>query len=80
MKRLRNRVIGLMLVASAGALLYRFGLTKEARENVKRALTSVKDAYMQIEGLMIDVHGITVAEPILPNRASTLSQWERFGY
>ena len=80
MVKLRNRLITLLLVAAGGALLYRFGLTREARESVKKVIRSTKRAYSTIESVLSEVSGVTMEESILPNRASTISQWERLGY
>lgn len=80
MEKLRNRLISLLLVLGAGALLYRFGLTKEARDSVKQVISSTRNAYNQIESVLSDMKGVTVEEAILPNRASTISQWEKLGF
>ena len=80
MIKLRNRLITLLFVAAGGALLYRFGLTCEARESVKKVIRSTKRAYSTIESVLSEVSGVTMEESILPNRASTISQWERLGY
>lgn len=80
LERMRNRLIGFALLVGAGALLYRFGLTKEARDSIKQVISSSKYAYSQIETVLSDMKGVTVEESILPNRASTISQWEKLGY
>ena len=80
MEKLRNNLISLLLVLGAGALLYRFGLTKEARNSVKQVISSTRNAYNQIESVLSDMKGVTVEESILPNRASTISQWEKLGF
>lgn len=80
MVKLRNRLITLLLVAAGGGFLYRFGLTREARESVKKVIRSTKRAYSTIESVLSEVSGVTMEESILPNRASTISQWERLGY
>ena len=80
MEKFRNNLIGLLLTIGAAALLYRFGLTKEARNSVKQVIISTRKAYSQIEGVISDIKGVTVEESILPNRASTMSQWEKLGY
>ena len=80
MIKLRNRLITLLFIAAGGALLYRFGLTREARESVKKVIRSTKRAYSTIESVLSEVSGVTMEESILPNRASTISQWERLGY
>ena len=80
MVKLRNRLITLLLVAAGGAFLYRIGRTREARESVKKVIRSTKRAYSTIESVLSEVSGVTMEESILPNRASTISQWERLGY
>ena len=80
MIKLRNRLITLLFVAAGGALLYRFGLTREARESVKKVIRSTKRAYSTIESVLSEVSGGTEEEAIPPNRAATISQWERLGY
>ena len=80
MEKLRNNAIALLLVVSAGALLYRFGLTDEARASVKRMASTTKNAYKQIEAILSEINGVQMQESILPNRASTISQWEKMGY
>ena len=80
MEKLRNNLISLLLVLGAGALMYRFGLTKEARNSVKQVISSTRNAYNQIESVLSDMKGVTVEESILPNRASTISQWEKLGF
>ena len=79
-ERLRNRLILLLLSVGAGALIYRFGLTKEARDGIKQVIASSRNAYSQIESVLSDMKGVTVEEAVLPNRASTISQWEKLGY
>ena len=80
MEKLRNQLIALLLTIGAGALIYRFGLTKEARDSIKQVISSSKNAYSQIETVLSDMKGVTVEEAVLPNRASTISQWEKLGY
>lgn len=80
MEKIRNNIIGLLLVAGAAAMLYRFGLTKEARDSVRKLVGTVRTAYRQIEGVLSDISGTTMEEDTLPNRASTISQWEKLGY
>ena len=79
-EKLRNRLILLALTLGAGALIYRFGLTKEARDGIKQVISTSKKAYSQIESMLTDMQGVTVQESVLPNRASTLNQWEKLGY
>ena len=73
------RLVDLMTGGKA-SFLYRFGLTREARESVKKVIRSTKRAYSTIESVLSEVSGVTMEESILPNRASTISQWERLGY
>jgi hypothetical protein len=80
LERMRNRLILLAFTVGAGALLYRFGLTKEARDGIKQVISTSKKAYSQIESMLTDMQGVTVQESVLPNRASTLNQWEKLGY
>lgn len=80
MEKLRNRLISLLLLVGGGALLYRFGLTKEARNSIKQVIESTRNAYAQVEMVLSDIKGVTVEEAVLPNRASTISQWEKLGY
>lgn len=80
MEKIRNNIIGLLLVAGTGMILYRFGLTKEARSSVKRLIATLRAAYRQIEGVLADASGVTMEEDMLPNRAATISQWEELGY
>ncbi|HQE69989.1 MAG TPA: hypothetical protein PK071_02580 [Atopobiaceae bacterium] len=80
MEKIRNRAISLLLVVSAGALLYHFGLTKEARASIRKVIGTVHAAYIQIGGTLSDINGTIMDEDMLPNRASTISQWEKLGY
>lgn len=80
MEKLRNRITSLLLIAGAAALIYRFGLTKEARASIKKAISTVRAAYSQIEGVLLDINGTVMDEEMLPNRAATISQWEKLGY
>ena len=52
MIKLRNRLITLLFVAAGGALLYRFGLTREARESVKKVIYDAVNVNAQQGKLM----------------------------
>ena len=62
MKRMLGYALALGTLVGAGALLYRFGLSDEAKEGVKAAARSVKDACDDISARVSDLYGTEVKE------------------
>ena len=80
MGRLRAAVVLGGAVACVGALVYHFGLSEAARENLRSAGRSVRDAYEEVERI-VNRGSEEVADPEqMPNRVSTRAQWESLGY
>ena len=79
------RKFGLCVTAGASfalilALLYRFGLSEEARDQVREAADSVRDACRQVEDVISPSHEEETNPEDLPNRRATAAQWRSLGY
>lgn len=78
MRRVRNAIVLLALLGTAGWLSYRYLLSDEAKKGLHDAARDVKDAYEHIAEVMRAAQGTYVKED-LPNRRQTEAQWEELG-
>ena len=79
MKKAAKKVTAIAALVVILAALYRFGLSDEARENVRKTAGSVRDAYRKLDELVSKDENKTDPED-LPNRRATAAQWEVLGY
>ena len=80
MKRILGYALALGTLVGAGALLYRFGLSDEAKEGVKAAARSVKDVCDDISARVSDLYGTEVKEDMTERQREVRLQWERLGF
>ena len=64
----------------AGVVLYRCALSEEARENVRRTASSVREACRKMESLVSSTSEDVMSPEDLPNRRATAAQWDALGY
>lgn len=73
-----------MTAGAAFALIlvgvYRFGLSEEARDQVRKTASSVADACRRINDVISPTTEGEVAPEDLPNRQATAAQWRSLGY
>ena len=80
MKRMLGYALALSTLVGAGALLYRFGLSDDAKEGVKASARSVKDACDNISARVSDLYGTEVKEDMTERQREVRLQWERLGF
>lgn len=80
MGRLRRRVTAVAVLAGTAALVYRFGLSDEARDKLKEAARSVRDSYERINEVLGGGADVVDDPENLPNRRATEAQWESLGF
>ena len=80
MKRFMGYAIALGTLVGAGALLYRFGLSDEAKDGVRRAAQSVRDAYESVSQRLGDLYGGGAAEDMTSRQRDVEQQWEVLGF
>ena len=80
MKKILRYAAALGTLVGAGALLYRFGLSDEAKEGVKSAARSVRDACDDIATRVNDLYGTTMKEDMTERQREVRLQWERLGF
>ena len=80
MKRFVGYEVALGTLVGAGALLYRFGLSDEAKDGVRRAAQSVRDAYESVSQHVSDLYGGGAAEDMASRQRDVAHQWEALGF
>lgn len=80
MKRFVGYAVALGTLVGAGALLYRFGLSDEAKDGVRRAAQSVRDAYESVSQHVSDLYGGGTAEDMASRQRDVAHQWEALGF
>lgn len=82
LKRLRNDMICLTIIASAGAAFYYLVLTDEARASLNKAVGTIYNSYSRVSGVIEDITGVVMEEeePFLSNRESVIAQWKNLGF
>lgn len=80
MKKVTHALAVVAVFAGAGALLYRFGLSEEAKQGVKAAARSVRDATEDISERISELCGTEVGEDMTARQREVSLQWERLGF
>ena len=80
MNKIMRNIVLLGIVAASGALLYRFGLSDEARRGVRAAARSVRDACDVITDQVNAMYGQEVTEDVSDHQNDVLRHWERLGF
>lgn len=79
--KIKNLLIGSIIVAGTGYLVYRHLLSDNAKAEVKKMAHSVSVSYARISELVESMSGQVVDDPsVLPNVQVTKKQWEQLGY
>lgn len=79
--KIKNFLIGSIVVAGTGYLVYRRLLSDNAKAEVKKLAHSVSVSYARISGLVESMTGQVIDDPsVLPNVQVTKKQWEQLGY
>lgn len=79
MAKVRTYVAAAAVLTAATLALYRFGLSEDAREQLRGAARSVRDAYGRVEDVLSSGGGGHVPPEDLPNRRATEAEWEALG-
>lgn len=79
MAKIRTYVAAGAVLTAATLALYRFGLSEDAREQLRGAARSVRDAYGRVEDVLSSGGTARVRPEDLPNRRATEAQWEALG-
>ena len=77
---IRKTLFRLALLSGGLYTLYRFGLSDEAKEQLKGAINAVSSAASNIKGIIDEQTGEIVEDTHLPNKEQTMRDWERIGY
>ena len=78
---IKNFLIGSIVVAGTGYLVYRRLLSDNAKAEVKKMAHSVSVSYARISGLVESMTGQVIGDPsALPNVQVTKKQWTQLGY
>lgn len=77
---IRKTLFRLALLGGGLYGLYRFGLSDEAKEQLKGAINAVSSAASNIKGIIDEQTGEIVEDTHLPNKEQTMRDWERIGY
>ena len=80
MGAIRRGLIGLALLGGMGYALYRFGLSDEAKEQLKAATSTVKSFAGNVYELIEENRASVVEDVDLPNRNETAREWADLGY
>ena len=82
MRDVRNRLVFLGVLATAGFVAYHLLLTEEARSSLKGAVGTVQDSYHRASEAIEGTKGIVMDEGkvALPNREHTAAQWAALGF
>lgn len=76
-----RKLVGLGLLAGAGALLWKFGLTDEAKNGLTNAANTVRDAYGKVTETINAAYGQVMPDDNpLPNQQATRQDWENLGF
>ena len=80
MKRLRASLIGIALITGTGVTAYQLFLTKEAKQALRAAVTSVGKTATALRATVQEQQGVLMEEEKLPNSEQTLREWDALGY
>lgn len=76
-----RRILGLGVVAGAGALVYRFGLSKDARSKLKGAASTVISSAQKLSSMAESMQGTVMDEETLHERSNNIAeQWKKLGF
>lgn len=79
--KIKNFLIGSIIVAGTGYLIYRRLLSDNAKAEVKKMAHSLSVSYARISELIESMTGQVIDDPsVLPNVQVTKKQWEHLGY
>lgn len=79
--KIKNFLIGSIVVAGTGYLVYRRLLSDNAKAEVRKMALSVSVSYVRISELVELMTGQVIDDPsVLPNVQVTKKQWEQLGY
>lgn len=78
--KIKSMLTYVVLLAGAGALIYRFGLSDSAKASLREGVKSVSDAARSVVETVEDMAGIVVEDGPLYNREQTERDWEALGY
>lgn len=79
--KIKNFLIGSIIVAGTGYLIYRRLLSDNAKAEVKKMAHSLSVSYARISELVESMAGQVIDDPsVLPNVQVTKKQWEQLGY
>lgn len=79
--KIKNLLIGSIVVAGTGYLVYRRLLSDNAKVEVKKMAHSVAESYTRVSQLVESMTGQVIDDPgALPNVQVTKKQWEQLGY
>lgn len=79
--KIKNLLIGSIVVAGTGYLVYRRLLSDNAKVEVKKMAHSVAVSYTRVSQLVESMTGKVIDDPnVLPNVQVTKKQWEQLGY
>lgn len=79
--KIKNFLIGSIVVTGTGYLLYSRMLSDNAKAEVKKMAHSVYDSYTRVSEVIDTMTGQVIEDPnALPNVQITKQQWEKLGY
>lgn len=79
--KIKNFLIGSIVVTGAGYLLYSRLLRDNAKDEVKKMAHSVYESYSRVSEIVDTMTGQVIEDPsTLPNVQVTNQQWEKLGY
>lgn len=79
--KIKNFLIGSIVVAGTGYLVYRRLLSDNAKAEVRKMAHLVSVSYSRISELVESMTGQVIDDPgVLPNVQVTKKQWEQLGY
>lgn len=68
------------VLGTSAAVAYSVLLTDEARAELRKTASTIRDAYRQVNESIEQAEGQVMEEDELPNRQQTRKEWEALGY
>ena len=79
--KIKNFLIGSILVTGAGYLVYSRLLSDNAKTEMKKTAHSIFESYSRVSEVIDTITGQVIEDPsTLPNVQVTKKQWEQLGY
>lgn len=79
--KIKNLLIGSIVIAGTGYLVYSRVLSDNAKSEVKKMAHSIFDGYSRVSEVIESMTGQVIDDPsTLPNVQVTKKQWEQLGY